>query len=260
MDGQDWVLKGHVAQWRTANVTASVDLLQPGRGLSHVQVGDQAWPHVSLMGFELPGLSESVHATELAESFARQSELGFSYAMTTSSQLHSQVVWRSLRSEEAVGLHWILSVRTPRLDARPLVRLRNRVPGRFADVMKSSDGRSLGGAGDSEFAVRRADTDGLSGSSSTPWSAHSPIVIYRPHGSQISLVQTVYPGDLLSYSVKPESEGENPCVTWDLLDEHLEKGVIRRIQAAVWWVPRATDVAQAQRLYDTWLASPPPLD
>ncbi len=236
MDEQEWVLKGHVAQWRTPHVTASVDLLRPGMGFGTIQVREQSWGETTLFGVEVPGLGEAVAEGQIADAFVRKSELGVTYAMAATSQLHSQLAWRSLRSGESVGVHWILSLRTPRLDARPLVRLHHRLAGGSGEVVR------LG---------HECLTTGV-------W--HPPIVLYRPTSSQFSLVQTAYPSDLLGYALESATEAAATTVTWEMLDEHLEKGVIRRVQAAVWWVSREDDESEARRLYDTFVASPPPLD
>lgn len=235
MAEHEWTLNGQVAEWQMAGIQARMDLLRPGDGLGHVRVQGETWPLAGLLGWQLPDLDGPLAPDQLVDAFVRKSELGVSYAMTRPSQLHPQLACRSLRSEKAVGVHWILSLRTPRLDARPLVRLSNRFTCSSSEIIDGKDGSS------SERAL----------------------VLYRPHGSAWTLVQTAYPRDLLRYSVRSESQGasvSSQIVDWELLDEHLEKGVIRRVQAALWWVPRAEDESEAERLYDTFVASAPPLD
>ena len=46
---------------------------------------------------------------------------------------------------------------------------------------------------------------------------------------------------------------------FQLLDEHLEKGVIRRAQVAAWFVPRAADEFWGRKLFLQLLSAPPPL-
>jgi hypothetical protein len=87
--------------------------------------------------------------------------------------------------------------------------------------------------------------------------ARSPLLIVQPPSHDRSLVLMTMPADLMQLRV--DSFDGHVSYAFDLLGEHLEKGVIRRAQIGAWLVPRDTDQLWALRLYRQFLADPPPL-
>ena len=74
-----------------------------------------------------------------------------------------------------------------------------------------------------------------------------------------SCAEMVYPADVRSAHVAYDHSTGTWRTRHRLLDEHLEKGVIRRLRCAVVWLPRKHDLQLAETLYERFLNAPLPL-
>ena len=73
------------------------------------------------------------------------------------------------------------------------------------------------------------------------------------------MVIMAMPSDVIQVAVQPLKTPGRWQLTYELLGEHLEKGVIRRAQLAVWQIAQEADQALAAELWRGFLLAPPPL-
>lgn len=257
MSGECWKVAGHAAEFEAVPGGWRLDLEHPRAGL---RSADGA---CSLLRTQVPGLPDPLPASMVADVYVREDDLVVTYGPTPGSQLHTQIYWRRLSESSAVGLHWVFSVWTPRLDARPAIQLshhwRDKAP-RLAVAEAEEVARDAAGAAELPgFRELREETV----MKRTGEAAGQPgpcLLLQRSvaDAKATSLVLMVYPTDVVRWSVS-SAEATPRAVEYDLLEEHLEKGVIRRAQAMVWWVPRDGDASHALELYRRFLDAPPPL-
>ena len=261
-----WKVVGHRAELLDVPGGWWLDLGRPREGLQSASGGS------TLLRTHVPGLPDPVPGAMVADVYVREADLVVTYAPTPGSQLHTQIYWRRLLTPSAIGLHWVFSVWTPRLDARPMIGLSHqwldRSP-RLATALPEGEA----GAGDLPgFRELRTETvmerPGGAASLSAPClileratagrTANMALDTALDTASPMSMVSMAYPTDVVRCSVSA-ADATPRVVEYQLLDEHLEKGVIRRAQAMVWWVGRDGDASQAAELYRQFLAAPPPL-
>lgn len=255
MSASCWSVRQNVAEWHAQRVKGTLDLLRPQRGVINLEIDGVRLEHLTLFGTFVPRLLDPIPAEMLVDSYVRQGDLIVTYAPTQMTELHSQIYWRNVTNGSAVGLHWVLSVLTPRLDGKPCIHLRHKLgekQGSIAVAPARGVERELTEGYQVELRESAVARDGVSSS--------RPLLIYRPANIATSIVLMSYPNDVVRFEVaERESKSAQYEADFEMLDEHLEKGVIRRIQAAAWFVPREADHAEADRLYDDFLRCPPPL-
>jgi len=80
----------------------------------------------------------------------------------------------------------------------------------------------------------------------------------RENGRSFSLLEMAYPTD--AHQLLLESVGkEEIALTFRLMHENLERGVIRRLRVATWFLPREDDLQIAAELFRDLLHAKPPL-
>jgi hypothetical protein len=253
MSGGCWKVVGRSAEFDAIPGGGRLDLARPREGL------EWSRGRCSLLRTHVPGLSDPVPESMLVDVYVREDDLVVTYGPTPDSQLHTQVYWRRVAQGSLVGLHWVFSVWTPRLDARPVIHLGHR----WGDTIPwLASALVEGQAGSAElpgFHELRAEmTQERSGTVARLSASSLLLARSTTDANAPSLVLMAYPTDVVRGSVS-SAEATPRAVEYDLLEEHLEKGVIRRAQAMVWWVPREGDAQLARELYRQFLDAPPPL-
>jgi len=251
MSGGCWKVTGHTAASEVLPGGWRLDLARPREGL---QSSDG---QCALLRTGVPGLADPLPEAMVADVYVRENDLVVTYAPTPGSQLHTQVYWRCLTMPGAVGLHWVFSVWTPRLDARPVIQLGHRwldAAPELASAVDAGDPMTATGFRElrSESVLTRTEASGR---------LPAPCLLLQRSAQDdraASLAFMAYPTDVVRCTVS-SAEATPRVVEYDLLDEHLEKGVIRRAQAMVWWIPRDGDARLALDLYRQFLDAPPPL-
>ena len=209
-----------------------------------------------LLGVELPEFCEPIAQASMVDHYIRQQDLVVTYQRDQPQHLRPQIDWRyveqsvddrSGRPTACSGIQLLVSLTTNRLDAQPTLSVASRFQ---ADEVLSLVARA---------AVNTSDATDLADAnlSSEPVGGH-PIVLFRRDGQEHSWVQMIYPSDLLRLELT--SCRQTGCESrLRMLGEHLEKGVIRRVQLAAWRVPREHDRQIARQLFRQFVVSPPPI-
>ena len=266
-----WHLSGNTARCDTGGWQAEFQFAQPRRGLHRLSSSDGTpmfEAEEQLLGIDVAGFADPIPETQRGEHYVRQCDLVVSYEHPEPDHMRQQVDWRILdglsdigsdtdtnidsatsktdkfgQSQPARRCHGaqlLVSLSTNRLDGRPKMAVVSRM---FADEVLSL------------AASAAADSDALS---DLPRAAGHSVVMFRRDGSKWSWVHLAYPSDLVRVELTSSDTGACELV-YRLLDEHLEKGVIRRVQLAVWRVPREDDRRLARLLFQRFVTSPPPI-
>jgi hypothetical protein len=226
-----------------------------------------------LLGVQVPGFPERLPAAWLVDYYVRRNDLIATYERPHPDHLRVQVYWRYLHDAPRAGsgadafvegMHLMVSLQTDRLDRQPTVSVINQLAGDQVKCLHLADDVNptarfqapvTGGSIGERDAGRAVDTSGTLVHPGP--SADAPLWIIRREDLGRSTVLMTLPADLVRVAFR--RCGALWRHEFHLLDEHLEKGVIRRAQVVAWWVPSAGDEDWARTRFDRWCAEPPPL-
>jgi hypothetical protein len=242
-----WKLDGTRGQLNTPELSASLDLTQPHRGL-HVAtifrdghssaIGDN---HVLQVHFP-----EEPRAEDVQDSWIRGTDLVVTYAQRKNRQVTAEIYWRLVGGANSVGTELILSVQTDLLDATPTTSAASEII--TDEVLWLGDPTAPHTAESLKMAISAAAFDRTRGQG---------IFIFRLAGSRLSYVDMVHPTDFSSASLR-QRDG-SAVLDWQLFPDSLEKGVIRRARLRGLFVNRQDDLALAARCFQEFTTSPLPL-
>ncbi len=234
----DWTLFDGHATLERADVTTRVWLDRPALGIG----GWTSHETERVLGVELPGFPDPISAENRVDHYVRDGDLVVTYERRAPPQLRSQIYWRDacccLTDVSLPGVEVWISLQTDRLDARPTLKVVTQL---VAAELIEADPAWCGDLAEGVVTVA------------------PPLLLWRLPGDEFSLVQLVVPGDVASIRRSLDATSKVRRCELCLLDEHLEKGVIRRIRLGLWRVPRPNDVALARQLCERFLNAPLPL-
>jgi hypothetical protein len=227
MNPKCWLLQGHIARLNLPGVSLAFDADRPADGLATIAMVDRPWSGARLLG--VTGSIQSA-ATTLTDWHVRGEDLIAVYETGQPDSARFDLLWHAARP--AAGDPWLarldllVSVRTDRLDWPYDVRLESVLP--EVTVMEKFD---------SMETVFRESTRG--------W----------------SLAVMVHPADLGRQEMTAEDEPSATCRLRQQVfrTESLEKGVILRARARVWFLPCGVDSAALAACFAEFAAADPPL-
>ena len=244
-----WQLSAGRAQLQSALLRLSVDLTRLRQGLHDVSYGGCALAGIRLLQLTIPGLPDHLPDASGCDAYVRGEDLVATYATTAHGQFTPQVYWRYRQSAAAAGLELILSMRTDRLHSDPTLTSASELPAEEILRADAAEGAAF------QPLVRDADAAGRSLAARAP-----AALLFRLAGGSVSYVEMVYPGDLHGCWLDARHDpSDGWACGYRLLQENLEKGVIRRARVAGWFLPRDDDERVALSLLHEFLQSPPPL-
>ncbi len=225
MNPQCWLLQGRVARLTLPRLSLAFDADRPTAGLDEIAVVDQPW-----QGGRLLGVDGSIQAPSaaLTDWHLRGDDLIAVYETGLPHAARLDLLWHAARpsaeDDWLARIDLLLSVRTDRLDWRQDVRLESILPELTVVEAMDTEG-NLFSAPDWSLAVM----------------VHPADVRYR--------ALTAEPGTPASYRI-----GHHLFRT-----ETLEKGVILRARARVWFLPGDIQPQAVARCYAEFAAADPPL-
>jgi hypothetical protein len=267
-----WRCDGQRASLTAPSWVIELDTLQPSRGLRGF--ADPLTKH-GVLAVQLPDFPDPIRSDWLLDCYVRQPDLTVTYERPGSDHLRAQLDWRYVAHETTGGLvdslHLLISLQTDRLDSRPLLHVTSTVSAntRYRSceaeslplVAESSQAEKNLDLGSTELWCAACDSDGRVNWQPVTGPAvpeHSAL-LFRDGASDRSLLQLAMPSDVLHFFVEYDPEHEQLNCAYELLGEHLEKGVIRRAQLAVCVIARHGDQQQATELLQQFVSAPPPL-
>lgn len=199
-----WTLSAPTAQLHVGNVTATIDLTQPSRGLHDFVVGGASLGATSLLGVDLP--IQSVEELSLPETYVRGTDLVAVYTATKARPWRVQTYWRvvDVAQPNAVVVELQVSINTGLLDVQPSV-----------DVVSSLVGSDPSTTPEGRIGTRLDAAD---------W----------------EYWQAVHPDDAATLLTERIDGGMQ--IRERLFDQFLEKGVILRSRVRGTLVPRGQSV------------------
>ena len=234
---QRWTVDESCAVLKGTAWTATVDISRPSAGLHRVQCGSSEGLD-RILGIELPG-DVTVRTHHI-----RQDDLVAGYELAALA-LEPEIYWRYVTTEvegqRLEGCEVLVSFQTDRLDARPHLTVTTDV------------------AAESVMAIPKGADAAPASFEDMLRQGPSTVHLWRCQGSDYSVLQLADPSDVIGAQLAPRDGQDGWCCSLRLLQEHLEKGVIRRVRLAAWFLPKANDQAIARTLYEQFLAAPPPL-
>ncbi|MBX9789277.1 MAG: hypothetical protein K2Y37_10210 [Pirellulales bacterium] len=246
-----WVVDGHFATLSYHQLRGKLDLLDPARGLHDLRWGDRMLSAArTLLGLSFETRTP-LNPQLLLEAYARQTDLVVSYATSPQRDVGIQVYWRALQ-HEALGivvpvLDMQASVQTALLDSMPTVYTYNVAHARELWRPRDEHARDwnqVWRVGQPSFLLDGPSHPGC-------WlfkldQVQRDGATTEPGTEPLSLLVMVQPRDLhLGRAIVDPAEPQRVAIVCQLLHEHLEKGVIRRVwqRAAILDSSRDRDVA-----------------
>ncbi len=244
-----WQLTAGRARLQSAQLNLSVDLAGIRQGVHDLSYRGRALPGIRLLQLAIPGLPDSLPTGTHCDAYVRGADLVANYATTAQGQFTPQIYWRYQQSGVSAGLELILSMQTDLLHSTPTLTSASELPADEILRVDAADGAAL--------------SPRAHGAESAPESSVAPppaALLFRLAGGPVSYVEMVFPGDLNGCWLhdRHSQPGGWEC-GYRLLQENLEKGVIRRARVAGWFLPRDDDEQVALALLQQFLQSPPPL-
>lgn len=228
-----WQLIGGSAQLRFREWAATVDLADPGTGLSFTD----GWPFppdkLAILG---AGASSPEEIGGLVDSYIRDADLVARYSAADKSPLLVEVCWRATarawRNIDALQLELLVSVQTDHLGVRAQIGSQSRIPAVHVWLSTDNTWRAPEPA---VLGVERPAVALVPG-------RHVPCVVSElaltgvgedsSHRGRRFYVEAVSPADFLGSELC--REGSRYRLRHLLLDELMEKGVIRRLRVSGW--------------------------
>lgn len=233
------------------------------------------------------GLSNLLDETiSPVEAYVRQPDLVAHYAAETQDAVARSMYWRTDEQpltgdddETTLQIELLLSLTTGTLGSHPRNHLQTDFAnfdgevlvsdsaGDWQDIVLSELPRSPSQttkplAAEKTMAGKskaKSAKDTLENPAASTEAAKAGIVLIRPSGRACSVCLAVYPRDLARCRLNFDTSASRLSVTFELVEEFLEKGVIRRLRSACTFLPRFADRALAHRWYQRFAKSSPPL-
>jgi hypothetical protein len=183
----------------------------------------------------------SAERTPVTDCYLRGADIIISYGDSPAKKnVRPQMYWRLVdrEREDARGIELVLSLETDLLQSDPHARIETTFPCQTVVVLTDRGWEPIG-----------SDEAKL-----TP--PHSkPLVVLQ--GEPWSYAEMIYPGDFTQCTIQRRN---GVCqVTWELFQEHLEKGVIRRARARGVFIQSGDSLAAALAALERFENSPLPL-
>ncbi len=248
-----WRLDGSLVGILTGRFAVRVDLHRPGGGIDGIQLEGTEIPAMRLLGVSNVGQARA-DEFRLCDSYVRGNDLIATYSVAPDDTVLLQITRHILPRDADVptfGIETVVSMQTNLLDSRPEVNLISILPSvTTIGVGKADSWQHIEAGGPAAEAATITPDDGKS----------IGLFLFRLPAGRWSYAEMVYPSDFLASDLSLEQIGGG-CVhiSHRLLDERLEKGVIRRARLRGVFVSSDNDEATARRGFRQFSNSPPPL-
>ena len=244
-----WQTEGKTVNLRVESLSAKLNPWRLTQGMFDLRLGEQQIAGAKILQVRTSAV-ELDRDEQLLDSYVRGNDLIASYAPRPQSDVGPQLYWRGLIHPDlaAVGLELIISVHTNLPDTDPRLTVGSVLPRGTAWRLVAADTPRF-------ERVRFADE----GSASYP--VPQPAVwLFRPADTDFSFVEMIHPSDFAGATLAaPLREAGGFCSSFQLFDERLEKGVIRRGRLQGLFVARHRDQETAWNCYRRFAESALPL-
>jgi hypothetical protein len=242
-----WQIAGNLADGRTPDFTARVDLSSPEGGVCMVPAARSEFDDSRFLQVRMSGRSGS---NVLRDSYVRGRDLIAHYGETGAHRFSPDVYWRILNRQDAgaVGIELLVSVQTELLDVDASIAIGSDIccvaPLRLVDI------------GSCRFEAAELTVD----QAVPDISPAIGLVLYRLPAGAGSYAEMVHPSDLLTagWLMEQIPTGRSRS-SFRLVHQHLEKGVLRRARVRGVFLPTADDEEAAVQCFRHFAESAVPL-
>jgi hypothetical protein len=231
-----WKLEDEIAKWSSAGYRLQVDTRRPFAGVTDIYSGGVFLK--GLQPFQLTPSPASIDGAEpVTESYIRGNDLIAVYGMASGRTASPQITWSVREQRPALLMDIIISMQTPLLASDPSLSSTTSVVADETLVATISRERL-------HFVPANQADEALSG-----------VFLFRLADTNLSYVEAIYPSDFVPTEVNVQAE----TLSYRIICESLEKGVIRKARLRGMIVARDHDMATAIEAYESMLAAEPPL-
>jgi hypothetical protein len=254
-----WQLDATTARLIGSQISATIDLSQPARGLA-VSVSDIAPKQFELQALGIEVGEEKTRSQSRLDAYVRGPDLVATYDESPPAQLRTQSYWRIVSPAEfaaddasavLAAFDLILSVNTSVLDNNP----QSRVSSKMAAIETVFE-LVANAAGNLEFQeVDLAKSGSLAGR--IDCTSGTGCFLARIGSSEFSFVQMVHPADFGGATL--DGNLKRLAIAHQLFQQRLEKGVILRARVRAAVLHRHNDLSTAVAAYRRFANAGPPL-
>lgn len=247
-----WRLKGNCAEFQFGSWNGSVDLTQPARGVEVHEPATIVPGGARVLGVEVGKPTAALGAP--VDAYVRDADLVAVYAESPALPFGVQIYWSladSGLSADSLRIDVIVSIQTQQLDVRAHVQTTSALTA--AAIWLSANSRT---DGLKEFGSVSAGMSRIHAARHEPWIVAE---LARPDGAATSgsYFEAAMPSDFLGADLK--LSGKAFLIRRELLDETMEKGVIRRLWCRGIFARQGLQYQAAVQLADEFLGEKPRL-
>jgi len=234
-----WTIQSTTAHLQIANLTAKIDLAFPNRGLSDVNLNSINLPLAHTLAMQLRKPPSGEPERKLT-AYTRERDLIATYGKQANQENHAEIMWRYMTSpndtQSTVGVEVVATLQTDELYQPAILTSQTALT---ADNIStySPEGTWLNSEADAPTA--------------------NAIAILCHFSNGASYLEIAHPMDAQGFTLN--CSGESTRWEFLLLDQEIEKGVIRRARIQGWWCSEFLTRGAASELIANLSNSPLPL-
>ena len=234
-----WTIQSTTAHLQSANLTAKIDLAFPNRGLSDVNLNSINLPLAHTLAMQLSKPQTDKSEKQLT-AYTRDRDLIATYGKQANQANHAEFMWRymtfSNKTQSSVGVEVVATLQTDELYQ----------PARLTSQTSLTSGN-----------ISTYSSAGTWSDDQTNATTANAIAILCHFNNGASYLEIAHPMDAQGFTLDCSVESTR----WEflLLDQEIEKGVIRRARIQGWWSSEHLTRDVASELIALLVNSPLPL-
>jgi hypothetical protein len=234
-----WIIQSTTAHLQSGNLTAKIDLAFPNRGLLDVNLNSINLPLTNTLAIQISEPSTEESEKQLT-AYIRESDLIATYGKQVNQENHAEIMWRHMTStnktQSRVGVEVVATLQTDKLYQPAILT---------SQTMLTCD----------NITTYASEGTWLDSKTSAPTANTIAILCHFSNGA--SYLEIAHPMDAHGFTLDCSDESTR----WEflLLDQNIEKGVIRRARIQGWWCRELLTQDTANELIENLANSPLPL-
>lgn len=234
-----WIIRSTTAHLQSGNLTAKIDLAFPNRGLLDINLNSINLPLTHTLAVQLSESSTKESEKQLT-TYIREPDLIATYGKQTNQENHAEIMWRHMistnKKQSIVGVEVVATLQTDKL---------------YQPAILTSQTTLTSGT----ISTYSREGTWLNRETNAPTANTIAILCHFSNGA--SYLEIAHPMDAHGFTLDCSDESTR----WEflLLDQEIEKGVIRRARIQGWWCREPLTQDAASELIENLANSPLPL-
>ncbi|MBT4694896.1 MAG: hypothetical protein HOB73_16290 [Planctomycetaceae bacterium] len=234
-----WTIQSKTAHLQSANLTAKINLAFPNRGLSDVNLNSINLPLAHTLAIQLSKPSSNELEKQVT-AHTRERDLIATYDTQANQANHAEIMWRYMTStnetSSKVGVEVVTTLQTNELYQPAILT---------SQTALTAD----------NFFTYSPEGTWFNNEANAPTPNTIAILCHFSNGA--SYLEIAHPMDAQGFTLN--CSGESTGWEFLLLDQKIEKGVIRRARIQGWWCSESLTQDAASELIANLESSPLPL-